>query len=153
MRISRAGIATTFAGREKLLQDSLRLFIHRVTEGRHDNSLVRNVEVDVACRQTLSRGTGRLAVAQVKAVALLCGDGHRLGQRQLGTLILRPLASVAASSASRLALERILRVGLVIRPRENHLARSRESAYVVNVLVGFVVINAARQPDHLETPR
>ena len=45
--------------------------------------------------------------------------------------------------------ERILRVGLVIRPREHNLARSRESTYVVNVLVGLVVVNTARQPDHL----
>ena len=45
--------------------------------------------------------------------------------------------------------ERILRVGLVVRPREHNLARSRESAYVVNVLVGLVVVNTARQPDHL----
>ena len=65
-----------------LLQDSLRLFIHRVTEGGHDNSLVRNVEVDVACGKALTRRARRLALAQVKSFAFLCGDRDRLRQRQ-----------------------------------------------------------------------
>ena len=47
------------------------------------------------------------------------------------------------------ARQLVLRVGGVVRPGEDHLAGLHERADVVNVLVGFVVVDPALQPDDL----
>ena len=137
-------------GREQLFENAPRFLVGRVAERRHDDRVICDVEVDVACSEALTGRAGRLALAQVESLAFLGGDRDRLRQRQLVHLD-------AASLCVELGLEnvkaclgqRVLRVAFVVRPRENDLARRGKGADVVHVLVGFVVVDAARQPDDL----
>ena len=112
--------------------------------------MVRDVEVDVACGKALTRRARRFALTQVKSFAFLCGDRDRLRQRQsvhLDAAALRVELGLEHGKARR--RQRVLRVVLVVRPREHDLARRGKRADIVHVLVGLVVVNAARQPDHL----
>ena len=45
--------------------------------------------------------------------------------------------------------QRILRVAFVVRPCEHSLAWCSKRAHIVHMLIGLVVIDAVRQPDHL----
>ena len=94
-------------------------------------------------------GRGRRARRRGRARGLLLGHVQRPGLVQ-DVHLERPAARVGRrlQAAARVERDRVLRVALVVGPRQRDDAGPHEAAEVVDVAVGLVVVHAAAEPDH-----
>ena len=137
--------------REHLLEHLLRQRVLLHAEARRDDRSVREVEVHVRRGHALvllalDRALLLLQAAELLLRALDVRGNQQLVDLQVTTLRVRRLRQ----QLEGMMADRVLRVLLVVRPREKNLAGTSEHAEIVHVTVRVdITVQTVRQPNHL----
>ena len=125
-----------------------RVFIVAVIELRHNQAAIGDIKIDVRPGQPFAFWAQKCCIHHIQPARLFGCHRHRRRLMNLMNLqwtsagICRCLENVQGFGGAR-----VLRVGFVIRPGQGHCAWPNKAAQVIDMPVGFVLINAARQPD------
>ena len=131
-------------------EDRRRLVVVALVEQRHDDPRVGEVEVDVGGGEAVA-GPARLRpLGGVDPGGLLGASSQRAGGGEEDDLE-RAAAGVGRrfEPLARVARDRVLGVGLVVGPGQQHDPGPGEAGEVVDVAVGLVLEDAGAEPDDL----